>query len=211
MQSRAPLAHDLYVVLTSRGIELSKARLADALTLAERSELNRWLLGRTLSVIAEWLGSMDRCLVVTACAEVFGTARHAGARVLERPARGHNDAARAGAAQVAVFGARKIVFLPADLPDLTPAALDEFVARAVAADFVVAPDKEGPGTNALIAHAVPDLEFFFGPGSLARYVQWGAARGWCVAVHAAPELAFDLDSPEDYALWSKTHIRGELT
>ena len=118
LQSRAPLAHDLYVVLTSRGIELSKARLADALTPAERAELNRWLLGRTLSVIAQWLGSMDRCLVVTACAEVFGTAQHAGARVLERPARGHNDAAQAGAAQVALFGARKIVFLPADLPDL---------------------------------------------------------------------------------------------
>jgi 2-phospho-L-lactate guanylyltransferase len=207
----ATLSSDLYVVLTSRGIALSKERLAGALTIAERSELNRWLLGRTLSVLATWLEDMDHCLVVTACSEVLGTAQRAGARVFQQPASGHNDAAKAGAAQVAGLGARRIVFLPADLPDLTPEALDAFVARAISADYVLAPDKEGPGTNAVIAHAVPDLEFFFGPGSLAKYVQWAATRGWRVAVHAAPELAFDLDSPEDYALWSKTAIRGEIT
>ena len=207
----ASLAEDLYVVLTSRGIALSKERLATALSLAERSELNRWLVGRTLAVIAEWLGRMDRCLVVTACSEVLAAAERFGARVLERPASGHNDAASAGAARVAALGARRIVFLPADLPHLTPAALDAFVARAVSADYVLAPDKEGPGTNAVIAHAVPDLQFFFGPGSLAKYVQWAGARGWRVAVHSTPELAFDLDSPEDYALWSKTAIRGEIT
>ena len=207
----ASLADDLYVVLTSRGIALSKARLANALTLAERSALNRWLLGRTLSVIGEWLEHMDRCLVVTACDEVRATAERARTRVLQQPASGHNDAAKAGAAGVAALGARRIVFLPADLPHLTPEALDAFVARAVSAEYVLAPDKEGPGTNAVIAPAVPDLEFFFGPGSLAKYMQWASTRGWRVAVHAAPELAFDLDSPEDYALWSKTHIRGEIT
>jgi 2-phospho-L-lactate/phosphoenolpyruvate guanylyltransferase len=206
----ASLASDLYVVLTSRGIALSKERLAGALTIAERSKLNRWLLGRTLSVIATWIERMDRCLVVTACSEVLGMAELAGARVFERQAFGHNDAAKVGAAQVAALGARRIVFLPADLPDLTPEALDAFVSRGVAADLVLAPDKDGPGTNAVIAHARSDLEFFFGPGSLAKYVQWGLAHGWRVAVHGAPELAFDLDSPEDYALWSKTDIRGEI-
>ena len=211
MGMSASLASDLYVVLTSRGIALSKERLAGALSAAERSELNRWLLARTLSVIAQWLDRMDRCLVVTACSEVLATAERAGTRVLQQPASGHNAAAKAGAAQVATLGARRIVFLPADLPELTPEALDAFVARAVSADYVLAPDKEGPGTNAVIAYAVPDLQFFFGPGSLAKYVQWAAARGWRVAVHAAPELAFDLDCPEDYALWSRTHIRGEIT
>jgi 2-phospho-L-lactate guanylyltransferase len=206
----ASLAENLFVVLTSRGIALSKERLATALSPAERSALNRWLVGRTLGVIAQWLGRMNRCLVVTACSEVLAAAERSGARVLERPASGHNDAATAGAARVAALGARRIIFLPADLPHLTAQALDAFVARAVSADYVLAPDKEGPGTNAVIAHAVPDLQFFFGPGSLARYVEWATERGWRVAVHSAPELAFDLDSPEDYALWSRTAIRGEI-
>jgi 2-phospho-L-lactate guanylyltransferase len=202
MTTSVVIEDDLYVVLTARGIALSKARLADALTLDQRVELNRWLLARTLRTVAQWLRDMNRCIVVTACSEVLGAARGAGARVLEQPARGHNDAAKAGAVQVARLGARRIAFLPADLPDLTPAALEAFVARARDADFVLAPDKDGPGTNAVIAPAVADLEFFFGPESLAKYVQWAEARGWRVCVHTAAELAFDLDTPQDYAAWS---------
>src|SRR5690348_9568036 len=136
----AALANDLYVVLTARGIALSKERLANALTLDQRAALNRWLLDRTLRIVAEFLGRMDRCLVVTACPEVLGTAARAGTRVLERSARGHNDAAKAGSREVIALGARRIAFIPADLPDLTAAALEEFVARGLAADFVLAPD-----------------------------------------------------------------------
>jgi len=196
------LSDDLYVVLTSRGVALSKARLASALTLDQRIELNRWLIDRTLEVIASFLKDMARCVVVTACEEVLGRSARAGARVLERAPGGHNDAAKAGAAEVIALGATRIAFVPADLPDLTPEALHEFVARGATADFVLAPDKEGSGTNAVLAHAVSDLEFFFGPGSLSKYVQWGLARGWRVALHARPELAFDLDDPEDFEVWS---------
>jgi len=196
------LSDDLYVVLTSRGVALSKARLASALTLDQRIELNRWLIDRTLEVIASFLKNMQRCAVVTGCEEVLDTAARAGARVLERAPGGHNDAAKAGAAEVIALGATRIAFVPADLPDLTPEALHEFVARGATADFVLAPDKEGTGTNAVLAHAVSDLEFFFGPGSLSKYVQWGLARGWRVALHARPELAFDLDDPEDFEVWS---------
>jgi len=202
MTAAASVPDDLYVVLTSRGVALSKARLANALTLDQRIELNRWLIDRTLDVIASFLTDMARCVVVTACEEVLGRASRAGARMLERAAQGHNDAAKAGAAEVIALGARRIAFMPADLPDLTPEALHEFTGRGSSADLVLAPDKEGPGTNAVLAHAVQDLEFFFGPGSLAKYVQWGLARGWRVALHARPELAFDLDDPQDFAVWS---------
>jgi 2-phospho-L-lactate guanylyltransferase len=200
---------DLYVVLTSRGVALSKGRLANAMTIDERVALNRWLVDRTLTVIASFLIRMERCVVVTACGEVLGMANRAGARVLERAPQGHNDAAKAGAAEVIALGARRVAFVPADLPDLTPAALHEFVARGQSADFVLAPDKEGSGTNAVLAHAVSDLEFFFGPGSLAKYVQWALARGWRVGLHARPELAFDLDDPQDFAMWSaRADVQG---
>jgi 2-phospho-L-lactate guanylyltransferase len=202
------LPDDVYVVLTSRGVALSKARLANALTLDQRIELNRWLIDRTLGVIASFLNDMQRCVIVTGCDEVLRTGARAGARVLERAPGGHNDAAKAGAAEVIALGATRIAFVPADLPDLTPEALHEFVARGATADFVLAPDKEGTGTNAVLAHAVSDLEFFFGPGSLAKYVQWGLARGWRVALHARPELAFDLDDPQDFALWSARPKNG---
>lgn len=43
----------LYVVLTMRGIALSKPRLESALSALERAELNRWLLARTLKTVSE--------------------------------------------------------------------------------------------------------------------------------------------------------------
>src|SRR5215211_692147 len=63
MSAAALLPPDFYVVLTSRGIALSKARLSGALTVNQRAELNRWLLDRTLSVLSTWLRSMERCVV----------------------------------------------------------------------------------------------------------------------------------------------------
>ena len=199
-----------HVVLAARGIMLSKSRLATVLTPSAHASLNRMLLTRTLAVVAAWLGDMTQCIVVSACPEALELAANNGARPFAEPggAGGHNHAAAVGAEHARVLGAKRVMMLPADLPDLTPHALEAYAANAARADLVVAPDKDGTGTNSLIAYAAADLRFFFGDGSLARYVQWGASRGWRVALHAAPELAFDLDTPEDYASWSSTREKG---
>jgi 2-phospho-L-lactate guanylyltransferase len=151
---------------------------------------------------------MDRCVFVSPCDRALQIAAEAGACALAEPggAGGHNHAAAVGAAHAATLGARRVMMLPCDLPLLTERALDEFVAHSPHADLTLAPNQEGTGTNSVLMTAAPDLQFFFGVGSLARYIEWGMTRGWRVAVHAAPPLAFDLDTPEDYAQWPS---RGE--
>ena len=190
----------VYAVLAMRGIRESKQRLAHAVPSEERAALNRWLLDRTLGVVREWLGGMQRCVFISACDEALAIARDAGARVLSETggAGGHNHAAAEGSAQAVALGARTIVVLPCDLPELTREALDEFTAQGERADFVIAPDEEGTGTNALVLPAVEGLQFFFGPGSLARYVSWGMSRGFRTAVFKHPALAFDIDDPPHY-------------
>jgi 2-phospho-L-lactate/phosphoenolpyruvate guanylyltransferase len=194
---------DVHVVLTMRGIASSKSRLARALCDAERSDLNRWLLDRTLRVVDQWLGGLERCIFVSACATALRTAAEAGAIALSEPggAGGHNHAAAAGAAHAVSVGAVKVMLLPCDLPDLAASALHDFEAQSARAELVLAPDKDGTGTNALIVEAAPDLRFFFGDDSRARYCAWGASRGWRIAVHETPALAFDLDTPADYDTW----------
>jgi 2-phospho-L-lactate guanylyltransferase (CobY/MobA/RfbA family) len=64
----------------------------------------------------------------------------------------------------------------------------------------VAPDRRGTGTNALIASA-EEVEFRFGEGSCARHLMLAAERGWTAAVVSHPQLALDLDTPEDLAAW----------
>src|SRR5687767_1151165 len=183
-----------------RGIRESKQRLAKAVSPADREALNRWLLDRTLGVVRDWLGDMGRCVFVSACDDALEIAREAGARPLGETggAGGHNHAAAEGSSHAIALGARTIAMLPCDLPELTREALDDFAAQAVRADFVIAPDEEGTGTNALVLPAAAGLQFFFGPGSLARYVAWGMSRGFRTAVFKHPALAFDIDDPPHY-------------
>ena len=211
MKAHAPAA-SLHVVLTMRGIALSKRRLERALTASERAQLNRWLLARTLKTVGEWLGDMQRCVMVSVCGEALGLARDAGARVVDEPggACGHNHAAAVGLACAAGLGARKVMMLPCDLPLLSTSALDDFAERADMTDLVLAPDRHGTGTNAVIVDASGGIEFKFGDESLARYQSWAESRRRTVSICTRPELGFDLDTPEDLAAWHGRQDWGKL-
>jgi 2-phospho-L-lactate guanylyltransferase len=192
----------LYVVLTMRGIHSSKRRLESAVDASARAELNRWLLARTLHVVKEWLDGMGRCLFVTACAEALAIARAAGACAIDEPggALGHNHAAAVGMAHAASMGGREVMMLPCDLPLLSGGALDAFAALRDERTLVLAADRHGTGTNALIVDAGAGLEFKFGEGSLGLYDAWARSTRHGVAISTRWELAFDLDTPADLNL-----------
>lgn len=192
----------LHVVLTMRGIHSSKRRLESAVDPARRAELNRWLLARTLGVVEQWLGGMNRCIFVTACAEALATAKAAGTFAIDEPggALGHNHAAGVGLAHASSAGARDVMMLPCDLPLLSASALDAFAGLRDEQTLVLAPDRHGTGTNALIVDAAAGLEFKFGDGSLGLYDGWARSTRRAVAICTRWELAFDLDTPADLNL-----------
>lgn len=200
----------LHVVLTMRGIALSKRRLEGALDVSERARLNRWLLERTLATLRGWLPDMQQCVMVSVCREALALARAAGARTLDEPggALGHNHAAAVGLANVRACGARKVMLLPCDLPLLNADALDDFAQRSGKTDLVLAPDRHGSGTNAVIVDAGSDIEFKFGDDSRARYAAWAHAHGLTISICTRTELGFDLDTPEDFALWHEHYERN---
>ena len=187
-----------------RGIEHGKSRLAGTLDDARRGQLNRWLLSNTLAVIARWRGDLKHCAVVSPCAQALELAQLAGADAVRETtaAAGLNPALALGLAHALQKGASKVLVLACDLPDLTVAALDALVAAASAPRCVaIAPDKLVSGTNALLTDADAGIEFHFGEHSLMRHRAWAEAHGFAVQLVDRPELAFDLDTPDDLALW----------
>jgi 2-phospho-L-lactate guanylyltransferase len=68
---------------------------------------------------------------------------------------------------------------------------------------VIAPDRHGAGTNAILVPA-SGCEFAFGAGSLARHIMMADARGLRVQICKKPALAFDLDTAEDFAQWLRS-------
>ena len=205
MSERRTTRSALYVVLAMRGIHSSKRRLESAVDAASRAELNRWLLARTLRIVGQWLGGMDNCIFVTACAEALAVAKAAGTRAIDEPggALGHNHAAAVGVARAASVGAREVMMLPCDLPLVSGAALDAFAALRGERTLVLAPDRHGTGTNALIVDATAGIEFKFGDGSLRLYDAWARERAHSVAICTRYELGFDLDTPADLEAWRR--------
>lgn len=187
-----------------RGIEHGKSRLAGALADAQRGRLNRWLLSNTLKVIARWRGDLKHCAVVSPCAQALELAQLAGADAVRETtaAAGLNPALGLGLAHALQKQAGKVLVLACDLPDLT---VDALAALAAAAReprcMALAPDKLGSGTNALLIDAGAGVEFHFGEHSLMQHRAWADRHGFQVTLIGRAELAFDLDTPDDLALW----------
>lgn len=202
----------VWIVVPVRGLAAGKSRLASVLDAAERVALNRELLMRTLAVISEWCGAPQRCIVVSPCMRALALAREAGATTLREGARavGLNRAVRLGVARAVVQGATHVLILPGDLPHVGADALSALVNAAGGEKHVVlAPDKVGTGTNAVLVEARAGFEFCFGVASRAAHESAATRAGLTVTVVERNELQFDLDTPEDLAAWGRERILPE--
>jgi 2-phospho-L-lactate guanylyltransferase len=188
-----------------------KSRLAAVLEPPARARLNRRLLAHTLGVTARWYGDLSRCVVVSPCPEARAAAARLGAHVVAEAAgaAGLNAAAALGAARAFEHGALSILVLACDLPCLTADSLAALADCAgPAANMVIAPDRSGAGTNAILVSAQPPFEFRFGERSCARHLALAAERGWQASLCRRAELEFDLDTPEDLVAWEQEWLSG---
>lgn len=202
----------LWTVVPVRGLAAGKSRLASVLDAAERAALNRELLMRTLAVVSEWCGAPQRCIVVSPCTRALALARKAGAATLREGARavGLNRAVRMGVARAAAQGATHVLILPGDLPHVGAGALSALVNSSGGEKRVVlAPDKAGTGTNAVLVETAARFEFSFGAASFAAHRSAATRAGLIVTVVERGDLQFDLDTPEDLAAWRRArHAPG---
>lgn len=189
----------LWLVTPVKPFDESKSRLAAVLSQAERAALSRSLLERTLRV-AQDSGRFTGLLVVSRADAALSTAAAAGAQTVRERRPGLNDALRQACIQARHAGADAALILPADLPYLTTGDIDLMLAAAQPeVDVVLAPSQDG-GTNALLLRLPRRLPLCFGPASFQRHQQAAADMGLTVAVCTSPNLAFDLDRPEDWEI-----------
>jgi 2-phospho-L-lactate guanylyltransferase len=181
---------------------MGKSRLAPVLNVTRRRALNRALLTRTLAVVGRWSRTPRRTIVVSPSLRVLALAREAGATIVHEGARaiGLNRAVALGVARAAAEGATHVLILPIDLPYLRAAALHALVRAAddVTA-AVIAPDRCGTGTNALLLPVGADFRFAFGAESFALHQTAARRAGLKMSVVRRADLRFDLDTPADLA------------
>ena len=149
-------------------------------------------------------GRIETILVVSPDAETLAWAAGFGPAVVAMPQPedrpGLNGAIDAGRAWALDHGASALVSLFADLPLIAPDDIRGLVARTE--PVVLGPDRRGEGTNALLLRLAgrgPEFGFAFGDGSLAKHLDEARRLGLDAAMHDAPGIGFDLDTPDDWS------------
>jgi 2-phospho-L-lactate guanylyltransferase len=179
------------VVLPIRSFALGKARLAADLDDTARAELGRRLADRVADAAAP-----HPVVVVTSAPEVRVWAAARQLVVLDDPG-SLDGAATRGQQHFDTEGVGRVVVAHADLPRARSlAALARDASQPIIA---LVPCHRDDGTNVLAVPAGVAFRFAYGPGSFRRHVAEARRLGLGVRVVRDPDLAFDVDVPEDLA------------
>lgn len=189
------------VVIPVRALEGAKSRLGLVLDAEERRELVERLLRRTVAAALATPG-VARVIVVSPDPDVLDIASGEGADGVRQRSAGLNPGiveAREAA------GGDRILVLPVDLPTIAPEDVAALLAAADAAAaggrsvVVLAPDRHGRGTNALLLDPTDVIEPAFGGDSRDAHARLAAAAG-AAYVELAGVLDLDVDTPDDLLL-----------
>jgi 2-phospho-L-lactate guanylyltransferase len=191
----------LWAIVPVKPLRRGKSRLANVLSLNERTNLNRYLLENTLDTL-NGIPEIEHVLVVSRDSEALAMARELGARTVQENGDSDLNIALARATIVAkTYATHGVLILPVDLPLITSedvqAMLDKIKDPPV---VVVAPDRYHDNTNALLVCPAGLIEYEYGPGSFQRHCDLAREVGARLEICELPSLELDLDNPEDLAL-----------
>jgi 2-phospho-L-lactate guanylyltransferase len=194
----------LWAIVPVKPLRRGKSRLAEALNEEERAALNEEMLERTLKTLST-LKEVDQVLVVSRDPHALTIARNHGAKTVQEDGQPHLNTALTRATVIAqVHATQGVLILPVDLPLLTTDDVLTLIDRATKPPVVViAPDRHGKGTNALLMVPPQQIKYEFGEGSFQRHCERAIQSGARLEIVDLPSLGLDLDLPEDLEMVRK--------
>jgi 2-phospho-L-lactate guanylyltransferase len=188
----------LWAIVPVKPLRRGKSRLSGVLNEDQRTELNRCLLVHTLDVLAA-VAEIEHTLVVSRDPQALALARDHGARTVQEHGLSQLNLALSRATIVAASHAvLGVLVLPADLPLLTGEDVQALIERSKQPPvMVIAPDRHGKGTNALLVCPVGMIPFSFGDDSFEKHSGLAGIVGMRLEICERPNLALDVDLPED--------------
>ena len=185
------------VLLSVKGFNTAKQRLATSLTAGERSNLARAMLKDVTRAINE-SELTQRRIVITASSEVRDFVSSVGFEVVDEPEPRGQSAAINQMTEELSPGSSLLLSLPSDLPMLVGKEIDEvFATQEKGSAFI--PSRDGTGTNGVLMKPGVRIEMDYGPDSLKRHLDRAAKSELLVSLLKIPGIAFDLDTPCDLA------------
>jgi 2-phospho-L-lactate guanylyltransferase len=184
------------IVIPVRSFTMGNTRLASALDAPARAALAESMADRVVDAAAD-----APCAVVSDAPEVRAWAVRRELEVLDDPG-SLDGAAAAGRGWARDRGLTRYVVVHADLPNIR--TLGAVVGDGDAPVAVLVTDHRGDGTPVLSLPTAADFIFAYGPGSAARHRAEAVRCGLQVRMVDDPDLAFDVDTPADLELLTRT-------
>jgi 2-phospho-L-lactate guanylyltransferase len=199
----------VWAIVPVKPLRRSKSRLSPVLSDDERAALSQDMLLRTLDILGQ-VPKLEHTLVVSRDPKALALAREHGARtVMERGTPELNRALIRATVVARGYGVSAVLILPADLPLIGQADIEQILALATDPPvIVVAPDRHGTGTNALLSAPPGLIDYDFGPDSFLRHKERATASGARLEICQLPSFELDVDDPEDLELMASEPQEG---
>lgn len=188
---------ETWALIAVKRFDLAKTRLSPALAPAARTALAEAMLEEVLAALSG-SSALDGALVVTSDPAAAAIARRVGAAAIGDAAEsGVNAAVDQGLRCLARWEASRAIVVPADVPLLVGAEIDEVAAALDRAEVVLAPAERDGGTNVLALSPIDAIAPAFGADSLNRHVEAARAAGREARIVRLSGAGLDIDTPED--------------
>ncbi|MBN1888722.1 MAG: 2-phospho-L-lactate guanylyltransferase [Thermoflexales bacterium] len=185
----------------------AKSRLSPLLRRPLRATLARALLAHTLDVLVEMKLKSPISIVISRDVMALDIARKKGLATILEDGCDLNTALAEARAWAVQAGAEAVLVLPADLPLLAAGDVQAMIEQVADPPcIVIAPDRRQRGTNALLLRPPDALHFAFGAGSFDEHCAQAETSNVRLSIYRSPALAFDLDTPQD---WAALNLRPE--
>ena len=195
-------AGEIVAVVPVRGLPAGKRRLAALLDVPARNSLVLAMLDDVVAALTA-AERIDRVVIASRDAAARDEAARLGVEFLDQTELqlGYNRAVEY--AQAALSTADALLVVPADVPLITPDAVDLVVGTAPDGPAIVVAPAHNGGTNGLLLRPPDIIRPQFGPSSARAHAQAAAAAGEAGIPYRVAQIdvwAYDLDTPADLEL-----------
>jgi 2-phospho-L-lactate/phosphoenolpyruvate guanylyltransferase len=184
------------VLIPVKSLATAKSRLAPSLSQHQRETLVLDMLHHVLCVLQD-SELFEHVTVVSSDDRVLEQAHIWGARPLSEEQHGHNPALHAAALREKAEGVTALLTISADLPLLSTQEIRCLFKQSTQHEVVLAPSRDGTGTNAILVRPPLVVPYVFGPNSFHNYIEAARQRHLSYTTYHSIGLALDIDTIDD--------------
>jgi 2-phospho-L-lactate/phosphoenolpyruvate guanylyltransferase len=203
-----------WAVIPVKPLKRAKSRLADVLSKEQRAEFAEMMYRQVLQVVMS-ADCLNGVIVISRDTEALAIARDFGAKTIQESSKSDlNPALRRATEMVKLWRADAILVLPADLPFVSLADVDQLVTMGRSMkepSIVIATDDAQDGTNAMLVRPPSLFDYNYGDGSFAKHIASAREIGASVQVYESETIKLDIDVPADLDRYNQMVDSGLYT